>query len=258
MSTIVFTNQKGGTGKTTLAVLYAQWLVEKRGRRVCVVDLDSQRNASKVLAAFDGGMAAHELFDPVAPSDSWSADGALRLVAGSRLLVDVERAAPDVVLPAFRHQVTALAHAFDHCVIDTPPSLGLRMTAALMVADHVVCPIELEEFSMDGVTDMLKTVFGVRQRYNPRLRLAGLLANRFNPHSLRQKAALARLIGDYADFIVPAKISTRSAIPEALAACVPVWRLPKSSARDASAEVLGAFNLLHERMSGAQALEAAA
>ena len=50
--------------------------------------------------------------------------------------------------------------------------------------------------------------------------------------------------------MIPAKISTRSAIPEALAAGVPVWRLAKSSARDASAEVLSVFELLRQRMGG--------
>ena len=112
----------------------------------------------------------------------------------------------------------------------------------------MACPIELEEFSVDGVTDMLKTVFGVRQKYNPCLKLLGLVANRFNPHSSRQKEALARLIADYEQFMIPAKISTRSSIPEALAAGVPVWRLTKSAAREASAEVQQVFELLRERM----------
>ena len=135
-------------------------------------------------------------------------------------------------------------------MIDTPPALGLRMSAALIAADYVACPIELEEYSIDGVTDMLKTVFGVRQKYNPDLRLLGIIANRFNPHSPRQKEALASLLANYDEFVVPAKISTRSAIPEALAAGVPVWRLAKSSAREASAEVLSVFELLRKRMGG--------
>ena len=122
------------------------------------------------------------------------------------------------------------------------------MSAALIAADYVACPIELEEYSIDGVTDMLRTIFGTRERYNQRLRLLGIIANRFNPHSVRQRAVLAELIANYHEFVVPAKISTRSAIPEALAAGIPVWRLQKSSAREASEEVLRVFELLHGRM----------
>lgn len=257
MVTFVFSNQKGGPGKTTLAVLYAHWLVERQHKKVCFVDLDSQRNASKTLRAFDAGVPAALLFGPQALQAD--AEKELVLLAGDRSLIDVERAQPQVVLPCFRQHVSDLATRFDACVIDTPPSLGLRMSAALMAADHVVCPIELEEYSLDGVTDMLKTVFGVRQKYNPRLQLLGLVANRFNPHSVRQRDALSQLISQYERFVIPAKISTRSAIPEALAAGVPVWRLAKSAARDAAAEVLQVFELMQQRLAaGEAALERAA
>ena len=248
MKTVVVSNQKGGVGKSTLTVLLAHWLVDKRRERVAVIDLDHQANASKVLAQFDGGVPAGMLLRP-AEVGAGPDDGAqLVLFAATKPLVDVERHRPDVVFPAFRMQVEALTRRFDRVLIDTPPSLGIRMGAALYAAEGVVCPIELEEFSLDGVTDMLKTVYGMRQKHNPSLRLAGLIANRFNPHSLRQKHALADLINGYAEFVVPARISTRSAIPEALAAGVPVWRLSKTSAREAAAEVCRAFELLWERV----------
>ena len=91
----------------------------------------------------------------------------------------------------------------------------------------------------------------MRQRYNPRLELAGIVLNRFNPHSLRQKAAMQQLVDSHRQFVIPARISTRSAIPEALASGVPVWALPKSSAREASAEVKEVFSLLQQRVEGA-------
>jgi len=170
------------------------------------------------------------------------------LLAGSKRLADLELARADAVIPLFRRQVAALSKAYDFVLVDTPPALGLRMSAALIAADAVLCPIELEEYSIDGVTDMLKTLFGVQKRYNPRLRLAGIVANRFNPHSVRQKAALHDLVANYSEFVLPAKISTRSAIPEGLAAGVPVWQLAKTSARDASEEVFKVFELVRQRM----------
>ena len=95
---------------------------------------------------------------------------------------------------------------------------------------------------------MIKTILGVRQRHNPRLKFLGLLANRFNPHSVRQREALQALFAAYGQHVIPAKISTRSAIPEALSQGMPVWKLPKTSAREATAEVNKAFGLLRERM----------
>lgn len=255
MSTVVWTNQKGGVGKSTLSVLWSHHAVDKCNQTVCVIDLDSQANSTKNLRQYDCGIGAIELFkgDRIAVA----ADGPERLVLfpGSKGLADLERENPGAILPAFIEQVRSLSKVFDHCVIDTPPTLGLRMSAALMAADYACCPIELEEYSIDGVTDMLKTILGVRQKYNPKLKMLGIVPNRFNAHSPRQKAALEDLLVNYSDFVVPAKVSTRSAIPEALAAGVPVWRLAKSSAREASAEVLALFDLLRKRMVGVDAGE---
>lgn len=256
---IVFSNQKGGVGKSTLSFLYAHWLVDRHRQHVCMVDLDTQRNCSKSLRAFQAGVEAAALFsteDARLPSSA--EERAICLLEGSKRLADVELARPETVIPAFREQVARLAQRFDAIVIDTPPALGLRMSAALIAATAVACPIELEEYSIDGVTDMLKTIFGVQRRYNPHLQMAGIVANRFNPHSLRQKAALQDLVTNYESFVLPARISTRSAIPEALAAGIPVWQLPKSSAREAGVEVQRSFDLLQARIEGVRSTRVAA
>lgn len=249
---VVFGNQKGGVGKSTLSVLYARWLSDVHRQSVCVIDLDTQGNASKTLCGFDAGALAVDLFagaaTAMAPMRATGAQRPIVLIAASKKLADVELAKPDTVVPAFRRSVAQLVQHFDTVVIDTPPALGLRMSAALIAATRVVCPIELEEYSIDGVTDMLKTIFGIRQRYNPTLELAGILLNRFNAHSVRQKAAIQHLVSRYPDFVVPARISTRSAIPEALAEGKAVWELARSSAREASAELRQAFMLLQSRI----------
>jgi chromosome partitioning protein len=246
VSTVVFGNQKGGPGKSTLSVLYAQWLVDRLGLRVCLVDLDSQRNASKALQRHACGLQSAALFRD--PPLSWTECAGLQLVEGSRSLIELERERPEAVIPAFRAQLRALSAAFDCCVIDTPPVLGLRLSAALIATNHVVCPIELEAFCLDGVTDMLRTVFGVRQRYNPALQLPVLLVNRFNGHSVRQKQALVDLMTRYAEYVLPGKVSTRSAIPEALATGELLWRMGKTSARDAAAELEPLFSHLQQRL----------
>lgn len=249
---VVFGNQKGGVGKSTLSVLYALWLADVHRQSVCFVDLDAQGNASKTLRAFGSGVHSADLFahsgEAVPPMCAVGAQRSLALIAATKGLADIELAKPETVVPAFRSGVARLAQQFDTVVIDTPPALGLRMSAALIAATCVVCPIELEEYSIDGVTDMLKTIFGIRQRYNPKLELAGILLNRFNPHSVRQKVAMRQLASRYPDFVVPARISTRSAIPEALVEGKAVWELAKSSARDASAEVQEAFTTLQRRI----------
>ena len=248
MDTIVITNQKGGVGKTTIAALLAWWFAEKEKARVVLLDLDSQKNLTRSFAEYQCEVSAARLFE-ASPGLLFAerAPSALCLFAAETELADLERASAEVIRN-FRSNLAQLRPHFDYCLIDTPPCLGLRMMAALIVADHVLCPIELEEYSIDGVTAMIKTIVGVRQRHNPRLNFLGLLANRFNPHSLRQREALPALLAAYGQHVIPAKLSTRSAIPAALSQGMPVWRLPKSSAREATAEIYQAFGLLREKM----------
>ncbi|MFM1990388.1 MAG: hypothetical protein RJA99_3345 [Pseudomonadota bacterium] len=245
MPTIVFANQKGGVGKSTLSCHFAWWLREHGYPRVLVVDLDAQGNTSRTMTAAVRLGRSAALFGASAPAIGDLADG-LSLLAADASLADVD------ALPAgpaaFRRNLETVAAGFDAVVIDTPPALGRRMVAALVAADHVACPIELEPYSIDALANMLKTVHGVRRRWNPRLHLLGVLANRFNHHSAAQKAALAALLARYAEFVLPARISTRSSIAEALSAGRPVWQLPRTSAREASVELERAFTLMLERM----------
>ena len=247
MDTLVITNQKGGVGKSTITALLAWWLAEKENARIALIDLDSQKNLTRTFAGHSCEVGAARLFAGTGIASGEIPGGQLTLFPGETELADLERASREVIRN-FRNNVAQLDQRFDYCLIDTPPALGLRMVAALIVADYAVCPIELEEYSIDGVTAMIKTVVGVRQRYNPRLKFLGLLANRFNPHSVRQREAVQSLFQTYGRYVIPAKISTRSAIPEALSQGLPVWKLPKTSAREAAAEVHKAFGLLRERM----------
>lgn len=246
MAVIVFANQKGGVGKSTLSCHFAWWLAENGAPRVLLVDLDAQGNASRTLAARAAPVRSTALFGAGDLAGAVPAAEGLTLLAADSALADVELAAgaPGV----FVRQLASVAQPFDAVVVDTPPALGRRMIAALVAADFVVCPIELEAYSIDALANMLKTIHAVRARWNPRLRLLGVLANRFNHHSGAQKAALAALLSRYAEFVLPVRVATRSAIAEAVGAGVPVWRLPRSSAREAAAELGQVFRLLRARM----------
>jgi chromosome partitioning protein len=248
MKTLVVANQKGGVGKSTLTALLAWHFAEQEGHTVAAMDLDNQRNLSKTLDRYITAIPSTAFWgeEPlvVAPPE-----GSLSLFAGDSALVDLERGSP-LTIHTFCQQLQQLAPYYTHCLIDTPPTLGLRLSGALIAADFVLCPIELEEYSLDGLTAMLQTVLGIRQKYNPRLKLLGVLANRYNGHSARQKDTLRELIRQYALYMLPTKISSRSAIPEALAAGIPVWKLNKSSAREASVELLRAFDLIEQAMEG--------
>jgi chromosome partitioning protein len=246
MKVLAVANQKGGVGKTALSV-HAAWKLQEAGKRVLFIDLDNQGNASKTLGEYSTGVGASQFFS--AGEVQLDRKDGISLVVSDDPLADVERA-PAQVLGLFKQHVARLSQQFDYCVIDTAPVLGMKMTGALIAANYVVCPIELEGYSIDGITKMLQTIFGVRERFNPGLSFLGMLPSRVNSHSPRQKDALRQLLDNpkIAQFMVPVKIGNRQAVAEALEEKMPVWKLKKTAARDAGEEMQAALSLLIERM----------
>jgi chromosome partitioning protein len=250
MQIISIVNQKGGVGKSTLSSLLAFYLVDKRAAHVLAVDLDSQRNFSHTLRQYAIDVPTAALFED-SPVVMPAPRPGVTLIHGTPQLANVERATAAEAnrrVQRFVAHLKACGAQFDFCLLDPPPTLGVRMVAALASANFVAMPIELEEYSTQAVKDMLQTVFGVRQQWNPSLKFLGIIANRFTHNSARQKAALRDLLENYQQYVLPLKISTRSAIPRALEEGRGVWQLPGAAARDASAEVLKAFDALMQGM----------
>ncbi len=140
-------------------------------------------------------------------------------------------------------------------MVDTRRADGLLMRAALIAADHVLCPIELEQYSIAGLTQMLQTIFGIRNRFNPKLNFLGILANRFNVHSTQQRAALPELIARFARYMLPVKLGARASVAETNSAGVPVWKLTKSAARPAATEMRQGLDMVRIRMVVREAAE---
>jgi len=259
MRIISIANQKGGVGKSTLSSLLAFYLADKQSARVVAVDLDSQRNMSHTLRQFAMEIPTTSLFDDKA-IELPQVRKSIALIHGTPQLANLERATATEAnrrVQTFAAQLEAMSGEFDYCLLDPPPTLGVRMVAALASADFVAMPVELEEYSTQAVKDMLQTVFGVRQQWNPTIKFLGILVNRFMHNSVRQKAALRDLFENYQQYVLPLKISTRTAILRALEEGCGVWQLIGAAGRDAGAEVLQAFDALMKAMDPVSAQAAA-
>jgi len=248
MKTIVVANQKGGTGKSTVAC-HVAFFFQERGKRVLFLDCDPQANSSATMKASGATVATVKAtaFYNAAPFDIEAGDG-ITLVEADRALADVERSQGG----AFRPQLVRFADRFDVCIIDTAPSANVLQVAPLTAADFVISPVEMENYSIQGATTMIQTILGVKKLYNPTLEFLGMLPNRLKGTSPRQKAALADLLTQYPQFVFEAKhgakIGERQAIPEALAGGQPVWALKKSGAREAADEMQAVLELVFARV----------
>lgn len=252
MKIITIANQKGGVGKTAISCHLAFHLRDT-GHQVLFIDIDPQANATATLKASNSGVSASDLFKRNGNIDCQAhedAAGQITLVSADAALADIERQDAEVVA-AFKENLSDIeGKGFDFVVIDTAPTLGLRMTAALYSSHFVLCPIELESYSVQGITSMLQTIFGIKKKYNPALTFLGMLPNRCNSHSPAQKQNFTELMESYAELMVAAKIGNRSSVAEALGTGVPVWEIPKTAARKAGKEMREALSLVMQKVEG--------
>lgn len=180
-------NQKGGVAKTTTVVNLAACLAQA-GRRVLVVDMDAQANATTSL-----GIEPRSL--EVSIYDVLVNETPLVQVIRSaeRPGVDVAPASADLagaeveltqVMARERRLSTALAAAaldYDYILIDDPPSLGLLTINGLTAANHgVLIPVQCEYLALEGLSQLLNTIHKVRDVLNERLIIAGVILTMYD------------------------------------------------------------------------------
>jgi chromosome partitioning protein len=248
MKTLVVNNQKGGVGKTMMAV-HAAWFLAEAGARVLFVDLDPQANASWTLSAARIGESSRLFLGPALAIQSGQG---LSLLAGDRGL-DVVDSQLTQSVTAFRDAFARLGDAFDYAVIDTPPTWSGRNYAALIVASSLLAPIDLETYALQGVKQLLAQKAAVERnaRQGRPIDFLGLLPSRFQSQSPRQRASLAALLqqqGLRIMFPDHRVITQRQGYAEALDAKAPVWTIRKTAAQDAGREIRGVLTAIKARL----------
>ncbi len=202
---ISIANQKGGVGKTTTAVNLGASLAAD-GRRVMIVDMDPQGNASSGVGIpphdlesglYDALMGERALNDIVqnteietlciAPSN--------RDLAGAGLeLAELER--PHMRL---REVLQPVKEHFDYLVVDSPPSLDLLTINGLTAADTVLVPVQCEYYAMEGLSKLMETIEMVKDSLNPELRLEGILFTMYDPRNNLSHQVVTEVKGFYND-----------------------------------------------------------
>lgn len=203
MKTICILNLKGGVGKTTTAVSMAELLANgfkcggasTKQSRVLLFDNDKQGNASRLFEVYQNDREAQA----AAVLKSGRMDGNIRKTKNKNLdivpcnyfmeLAELEVKA-DTEKPQHMRFKTALEEVkgkYDYCIIDNAPDLGMNVINALVAADEIIIPVNLDCYALDGLEELVEQVNYIKQ-LNKKADLAGVLITDYEKSDTSQAA----------------------------------------------------------------------
>ena len=223
---IVVTLRKGGSGKTTTAVNLATTLKEK-GKRVLLIDLDPQANATISVGIDPMSLTRHinTLFTDINTQVKdviIEAPFKLHLLPAHPDLAETEAGMRATQVGLLKGLLEPLEADYDFIVIDTPPSESYLTVNALTVADEIVIPLQAHYLALKGLQDVLDEVEQVKQGLNPKLKVAGILPTMVNPRTNISKTVLEAIKSQYSSLLYPMQIDFSIKHAEASLAGLPI------------------------------------
>lgn len=234
--TVCIVNQKGGVGKTTSSVNISAALASM-GKRVLIVDLDPQGNASSGL-----GLKRHEYqeanvyhllisensIDEVIYDTSfenlWVIPANADLVGAEIELVNEHRREYRL-----KEAFAKVDDMFDFIFIDCPPSLGLLTLNALTSAQSFLVPLQCEYYALEGLSQLLNTAGLVKKSLNPELKIEGILLTMFDSRNNLSHQVVGEIRSHFNDKVFDSIIPRNVRLSEAPSHGLPIFEYDKKS-----------------------------
>ena len=234
---IIFSNQKGGVGKSTLSRELGIYL-SSINHNVLLVDCDPQGNLSKSLLEDNEatGPGLYEaltgdaiLFKEITEHLS-VLTGDFRLSALEKSLIG------EIDCYTKLKELFSSIHfkAFDLILLDTPPSLQVLTLNALACADYIIIPMRPTLYSMQGTNDLMSTIAKVKKNLNPELKLLGVIINGFESIPVITKEISKEINESFKDKVFKQVLSKTIKLEEAIAekkGVIHLKRLDRSRAK---------------------------
>lgn len=182
---IVIANQKGGVGKTTTAINLSTCVAE-RGKKVLLIDIDPQGNATSGLNM--ANINELSIYDVLVKDVL--IDDVIRATMVKNLHIcpaNIDLAGAEVELVPMGNRELKLKHAlekmereYDYIFIDCPPSLGLITLNAFAASDSVLVPIQCEYYALEGLGQLINTIKLIQKGLNKDLEVEGVVLTMYD------------------------------------------------------------------------------
>lgn len=185
MFSIAIANQKGGVGKSTTASCLAAALA-MRGKKVLLIDGDSRKTATRIVVK--PSEVKRSLADVLLPPNGEPArldevvirtqvEG-LDLVPATVQLANFDREGYSSLL-RMKEFLDQAKRRYDFALVDTPPTLGMLVSATMAAVNYVIVAVQAEPEAFDGIGDLLQLI-KVAKTSNRRLEILGALCTMYD------------------------------------------------------------------------------
>lgn len=227
---ITFTNQKGGVGKTTSCINVAAYIAQS-GKRVLVVDMDPQGNASSGLGVVEKNkcrsiygvlIEEYDILDNVIqPTSVTNLDiiPTSTNLAGAEVELAVIDNGREFVL---KNALLKVIDKYDYILIDCPPSLGLLTINSLSASNSIIIPIQCEFFALEGLSQLIYTVKQVQKYLNKDIEIEGIVLTMYDKRSKLTIQVEDEIKKFFADKLYKTRIPRNIRLAEAPSHGVPI------------------------------------
>ena len=198
---IAIANQKGGVGKTTTSINLSACVAEK-GKKVLLIDIDPQGNATSGLSINNHGEKSvyNVLVDDIKIEDAIKPTMIKNLhICASN--IDLAGAEIEMVSLVSRENrlknaIEKMENKYDYIFIDCPPSLGLITLNAFTASNSVIVPIQCEYYALEGLGQLVNSIKLVKKHLNPDLEIEGVLLTMYDSRT-RLSTQVAEEVSKY-------------------------------------------------------------
>ena len=220
--TVCIANQKGGVGKTTTSVNLSSALASI-GRRVLLIDMDPQGNASSGLGIKRFDAQESNIYHVLIGEKSIPEVA----ISTHRENLQVATATPDLVgaeielvdMPhreyRLKSAISQIAQDYDYVIIDCPPSLGLLTLNALTSADSFLVPLQCEYYALEGLSQLLNTAGLIKKNLNPNLHIEGIVLTMFDTRNNLSHQVVSEIRNHFGEKVFSAVIPRNVRLSEA-------------------------------------------